>query len=44
MLTEAIPLILESEEVDDKIKEHIKDLQGTITLDDNPVILIGRLK
>lgn len=44
MLTEAIPLILESEEVDDKIKEHIKDLQGTITLDDNPVIVIGRLK
>ena len=44
MLTEAIPLILESEEVDDKIKEHMKDLQGTITLDDNPVILIGRLK
>lgn len=44
MLMEAIPLILQSEEVDDKIKEHMKDLQGTITLDDNPVVLIGRLK
>lgn len=44
ILTEIIPQILQAEDVDDTIKEYIRDLQGTITLDDNPVILVGRLK
>lgn len=44
MLAESIPDILLSEKVDDKIKERLKDWEGKISLDDNPVLLVGRLK
>lgn len=44
MLTEMIPQILQAENVDDKIKEGLKKLEGKISMDDNPVLVVGRLK
>lgn len=44
MLTELIPQVLELEDVDERIKERLKDLQEKITLDDNPFLLVGKLK
>ena len=44
MLVEAIPQVLELEDVDKKIKENLKKWQEKISLDDNPVLLVGRLK
>lgn len=44
MLTESIPQILQAEIVDDKIKEGLKKLQGNLSMDDNPILVVGRLK
>lgn len=44
MLVEAIPQVLELEDVDEKIKENLKKWQEKISLDDNPVLLVGKLK
>lgn len=43
-LVEAIPQVLDLKDVDEKIKERLKNLQEKISLDDNPVLLVGRLK
>lgn len=44
LLEEFIPQVLELEEVKPGMKERLTDLQKTLSTDDNPVLLIGRLK